>query len=414
MKKLISFLIILLFATGLMAQKTSRGEDFIKQIEGKLDKAKISIEKTLATPEGKLSAENWYLKGYICTELAKSEVFKATYPNAAKDALTAIKKSKELDKTNQFTSECINVLYELSSMFYNHGIEQYNKSVTVNDIEGLKLALDYFESFFDVIKTLGTDDKIVMNLLSTSKININSVIYYSAYSAQKCGMNDKAKEYYAKIITIDAPDEKAKLTAVPLAYVYYPELLVALGDQQKAISLLKQGARLYPENVDVMMAAIDLHKKAGQIDEMSDYLEKAVKASPNNPKMLVVLAGAYSSISKNYDKNGYKATAIEYRDKALAAYDKALKLNPQDKTLLFNINYNLGILYYNPGVQSYKLQTEEGRLAAEALFRKAVVPLETALGMDKANKNIINMLLKCYQTLNDSKRSAELEKMLYN
>ena len=81
--------------------------------------------------------------------------------------------------------------------------------------------------------------------------------------------------------------------------------------------------------------------------------------------------------------------------------------------MLFNINYNMGILYYNPGVQAYKKQDEAGRAEAEALFGKAVVYLEKALELDKTNKNVINMLLKCYQTLNNTQRAEELEKLLY-
>ncbi|PKP22723.1 MAG: hypothetical protein CVU05_02795 [Bacteroidetes bacterium HGW-Bacteroidetes-21] len=413
MRILISILLISI-ATVLYGQNTSKGEDYIKQIEGKLDKAKISIDKTLATPEGKLSAENWYLKGYVCTELAKSEVFKASYPNAAIEALSAIQKSRELDQTNAFLPECINVLFDLSTLFYNQGINIYNKSVTNTNVEGLKQALGNFDNFFSAVKTLGDDDKIVMHLMDFSKINIYSVMFYTAYSAQKCGMNDKAQEYYLKIVQLDVPDEKAKATGVPLAYVYYPDLLITLGEQQKAMNVLKKGARLYPENIDVMMAAIDMHKKAGQIDEMSEYLEKAIKASPKDPKMLVVLAGAYTTIARDYDKKGYSSTSLEYRDKAITTYEKAITLNPTDQTVLFNINYNMGILYYNPGVQAYKKQDEAGRVEAEALFRKAVIPLEKALAIDKTNKNVINMLLKCYQTMNDSKRSAELEKLLYN
>ncbi len=413
MKIAFTITFFLSFVLCAAAQKPSKGEEYIKQIEGKLDKAKISIDKTLTTPDGKLSAENWYLKGYICTELAKSEVYKTTYPNAQVDALNAIKKSIELDVGSVLLPECINVLYDLSSMFYNKGIKSYNNSVTTLNTTGLSEAVTAFELFFEVKTTLGNDDKIVTSLLEHDKINLNSIIFYTAFSAQKCGMNDKAVIYYSKIIDPELPDEKAKLTALPLAYIYYPELLVAMGDQPKAINVMKKGARLFPDNVDVIMTAIDYHKKAGMIDEMSEFLELALKASPNNPKMLVVLAGAYTTIARSYDKKGYAETSLEYRLKAIATYEKAMKSNPQDKTMLFNINYNMGILYYNPGVQAYKKQNEAGRAEAEALFGKSVVYLEKALELDKSNKNVINMLLKCYQTLNDTKRAEELEKLLY-
>jgi tetratricopeptide (TPR) repeat protein len=397
----------------LIAQKANIGEDYIKQIEGKIDKARISIDKTLATAEGKKSAENWYLKGYICLQLAKSEVYKSSFPLADSESLEAIKKSRELDTENKYLPECINVLYELSSMFYNKGITVYNKSVSNTDKTGLSEALRNFELFFEAVKVLGDDDKIVTNLMDHYKINRHSVVFYAGFSAHKCGLNDKADLYYSKLAGTDVPDDKAKQMNQPLAYIYYPELLESSGNMSKAISVVKKGAKIYPENPDVIMAAIDFHKKAGMVEEMADFLELALKSAPSNPKMLVVLAGAYTTVARSYDKKGYASTSADYRNKAIQAYEKALKSNPSDKNMLFNINYNMGILYYNPGVQAYKKQDEAGRAEAEVLFRKAVVYLEKALELDKKNKNVINMLLKCYQTLNDKSRAEELEKLLY-
>jgi len=409
------FAILLAFMPWLtvVAQQKNIGEDYIKQIEGKLDKARISIDKTLATPEGKKSAENWYLKGYICLQLAKSEIYQARYPMADSESLEAIKKSRELDVENKYLPDCINVLYELSSMFYNKGINSYNKSVQNVDITGLGEALRNFELFFDAVKTLGDDDKIVNNLMDHYKINRYSVIFFSAFSAHKCGYSDKAELYYSKLTGADIPDEKARQMNQPLAFIYYSEFLEAGGNITKAVSVIKKGAKIFPDNPDVILAAIDFHKKAGMVDEMADFLELALKSAPNNPKMLVVLAGAYTTIARSYDKKGYTSTSNDYRNKAIQAYEKALKSNPTDKTMLFNINYNMGILYYNPGVQAYKKQDEAGRAEAEVLFRKAVVYLEKALELDKKNKNVINMLLKCYQTLNDKTRAEELEKLLY-
>jgi len=413
MKLITGIVVLFLIASSVMSQKPNIGEEYIKQIEGKLDKAKISIDKTLLSPEGKKSAENWYLKGYICLQLAKSDIFKKSNPAADVDALNAIIKSRELDMENKYLPECINALYELSSMFYNKGITEYNNSVKTLNTTGLLESLRNFELFFLSVKTLGNDDKIVENLMNHFKINQNSVIFYAAFSAQKCSINDKAELYYSKIINMELSDEKAKLTAVPLAYIYYPELLFSNGNQPQALKVVKRGVRLFPDNTDIVLTAIDLHKKAELIDEMADFLELALKAAPNNAKMLVVLAGAYTTIARSYDKKGYSETSTEYRNKAIQTYEKALKSNPQDKTMLFNINYNMGILYFNPGVQAYKKQDEAGRAEAEALFRKAVVYLEKAHEIDKANKNIINMLMKCHQTLNNQKRSEELEKLLY-
>lgn len=392
----------------------NRGENFIKQIEGKIDKAKISVDKLCADVNGSKNAENWYLKGYIYTELAKSAIYKSTVPNAPKDALIAIEKCKELDTDKKLTADCINVLFDLSSMFYNNGINFYNSALKTNNISEYTNALENFENFFEVIKTLDNDQAIVNHLIESSKINKNSVIVYTGYCAQKSGNNEKAKQYYSQIVLLNEPNlEKVKHAGVPLGYIYYSDLLMNIGDTATAKKVIDKGARLYPDNADVIMAAIDVYSKAKNASEMAEFIQIAIQSNPTNAKMLVILAGAFNSISKDYAKKGYQSTSIEYRDKAVKTYEKALSLKPTDSKILFNINYNLGVLYYNPAVIAYKKKDEANKQEYEYLFKKAVPYLEAAYKFDSKNRNLINMLMKSYQTLNETGKAEAIEKELY-
>lgn len=391
----------------------SKGEAYIKQIEGKLDKAKISIDKSCADINGSKSAENWYLKGYVYVDLAKSEVYKKLAPNAAKDALKAIEKCKTLDIEKKFESDCINLLFDLSTMFYNQGINAYNSALKTNNAAEFSTALVNFDDFFETIQTLGNDQAIVNHLIELNNINKNSVIVYAGYSAQKSGDNEKAKNYYSQIVLLNETNDKAKQAGVPLGYIYYSDLLVSMGDTATAKKVIEKGAKLYPDNADVMMTAIDIYSKARKVSEMADFLQAAVQSNPSNAKMLVVLAGAFNTIAKDYLKKGYKATSLEYRDKALKTYEKALNLKPTDTQLLFNINYNMGILYYNPAVTAYKNRTETNTQEYEFLFKKAVPYLEAAHKYDALNRNVMNMLMKAYQTLNATSKAEAIEKELY-
>jgi len=47
------------------------------------------------------------------------------------------------------------------------------------------------------------------------------------------------------------------------------------------------------------------------------------------------------------------------------------------------------------------------------LFQKAVPYLESAYKIDSKNKNVINMLMTCYQTLNETGKAEAIEKELY-
>ncbi len=394
--------------------KPSKGEDFIKQIEGKLDKAKISIDKNCADINGSKSADNWFLKGYIYSELAKSEVFKKSTPNAAKEALKAIEKCKELDTENKLNSDCINVLFDLSTMFYNQGINFYNSALKTNTPNEFTSALENFENFFESVKTLGSDQAIVDHLIETSKISKNAIVVYTGYCAQKSGDNDKAKKYYSQVVLVNEPNiEKTKQAGTPLGYIYYSDLLIKTGDTATAKLVIDKGARLYPDNSDVILAAIDIFGKAKKVSEMADFIQAAIIKNPANAKMLVILAGAFNTISKDYAKKGYQATSTEYRDKAVKTYEKALLLKSTDNQLLFNINFNLGVLYYNPAVTAYKIRSEANKQEYEYLFKKSVPYLETAYKIDSKNRNVMTMLMKAYQTLNETGKAEAIEKVLY-
>jgi hypothetical protein len=391
----------------------NKGENFIKQIEGKLDKAKISIDKSCADINGSKSAENWYLKGYVYVDLAKSEVYKKLAPDAAKDALKAVEKCKELDVEKKFESDCINLLFELSTMFYNKGINSYNSALKTNAIGEFSTALINFEDFFEAIQTLGSDQTIVNHLIELNNINKNSVIVYTGYSAQQSGDNEKAKKYYSQTVLLNETNDKAKLAGVPLGYIYYSDLLISTGDTATAKKVIEKGAKLYPDNSDVLMAAIDVYSKAKKVNEMADFLQTAVQSNPTNAKMLVVLAGAFNTIAKDYLKKGYKATSLEYRDKAVKTYEKALSLKITDNQLLFNINFNLGVLYYNPAVNAYKSRNDTNQQEYEFLFKKSVPYLEAAHKYDASNRNVMTMLMKAYQTLNETGKAEAIEKELY-
>ena len=409
-------LFVLIFHSALAQPTTTsgnKGENFIKQIEGKIDKAKISIDKTCADVNGSKIAENWYLKGYVYVELAKSAVYKNSVPNAAKEALKAVEKCKELDTERKYESDCINLLFDLSTMFYNQGINSYNSALKTNTTGEFSTALVNFENFFETIQALGSDQAIVNHLIELNKINKNSVIVYTAYCAQKSGDIEKAKKYYLQTILLNETNEKAKQAGTYLGYIYYSDLLFASGDTINSKKVIEKGAKLYPDNADVLMAAIDVFSKAKKVNEMADFLQIAVQNNPTNAKMLVVLAGAYNTIAKDYSKKGYKTTSIEYRDKAVKTYEKALLLKPTDKQLLFNINFNLGVLYYNPAVTAYKNRDESNQQEYEYLFKKSVPYLETAYKLEPSNRNVMNMLMKAYQTLNETGKAEAIEKELY-
>ncbi|MGQ9847843.1 MAG: tetratricopeptide repeat protein, partial [Bacteroidales bacterium] len=358
--------------------------------------------------------ENWYLKGYVYTELAKSQVYKKLAPNAEFEALEAVKKSKELDTKKKFESDRINLLFDLSTLFYNKAITLYNDGVQNKKEANFPDALLNFEKFMECIDVLGSDQVIVTSLLDFNKVSLNDIYLYMGYSAQKCNQFEKAKANYDKIVLLNVPADQARKTGNPLAYIYYMDLLLANKDTLAARGVAQKGLEVYPENPDVVMAAIDLFSKMKKMSEMADLIEKVVQQNSNaDTKMIFVLGQAYNNISKEYARKGYQSTADQYKNKAITYFEKVLQSNPSDKTLIFNTNYNLGVIYYNAGVNAYKQRSETNTTEYEFLFKKSLPYLEKAKEIDPKNKNVLNMLLKAYTSLNEKAKAEAIENELY-
>lgn len=416
MKNILLFFIATLSFCYINAQNkgTSKGENFIQQIEGKLDKAKVQVDKQCADIEGSKNAENWYLKAYVYNELAKSQVYKKIAPNAEFDALEAVKKSKELDTKKKFESDRINLLFDLSTLFYNKAILLYNEGIENKKDANFPDALLNFEKFLECINVLGSDQVIVTNLLDYNKVSLNNIYLYIGYSAQKCNQFEKAKNYYDKLILLNEPASQARQSGNPLAYIYYIELLLNNKDTLSARGVAEKGLEVYPENPDVVLAAIELFSKMKKMSEMADLLEKLVAKNSNaDTKMIFVLGQAFNNISKEYARKGYKSTAEQYKTKAIEYFEKVLKANPSDKKIIYNTYYNLGVIYYNAGVNAYKQRSESNTTEYEFLFKKSLPYLEKAKEIDPKNKNVLNMLLKAYTSLNEKAKAEAIENELY-
>ncbi len=412
--KLLTTTIFLLIITSVYTQeKNNIADSYISQISGKLDLAKAAIDKDCVDPEKSKDSQTWYLKGYIYAEISKSEVYASLCSEPATESLKAIQKCKRLDTENKFYSECLNVLFELSTIFYDKGISAYNIGVKDKNTGKFSEALKYFDLFFDALETLGNDEKIIKHLLEYNDINPNSVIVYAGFASQSTGNIAKAKEYYLKLIDMESDVETARKKGLALAYIYYADLLLAEGKNNQAVEIVSRGIELYPNNQDLIISNINLFFQTDKIDELADILEIAVKNNPSELKLLSILAGTYNKISKQYVKRGYQETASKYRDKAIETYDKAIQLNPADKNIQFKLNYNCGLLSYNKGVKLYKMQDETNKEEWTSLFNSSLIYMLKAHDIKPEDKKIIKILQNIYQCLNQIDKAKEMEEKLY-
>lgn len=387
-------------------------KDALHQIEGDLNKAKIRVDNLCKSPTTSMKASSWYLKAYVYTEFTKSQVFSTKYPGSDEIALSAIKKSLELDKTKQFYSDILNEMMDLTITVYNKAIQNYNQAVNAKNNDKFATAIHYFELYFDCYQTLGVDKKFIDDFIKYNKVSLKSINFYYAYATQTVGQIDKALATYEKIINLSDDPAIAKQKGMPLAYLYYSKLLEQQGNTDKAVAIIKKGVKLFPEQIDLIINATSLFNKYKKTDDLVELVEGQNIDKISDLKILFVLGQNYRRLSRQYKENGYASTAENYKKKAIRIYQKAIALNPKEKENLFKVYYNMAVIYFNQAVGMYKTNYEN-REGFQAEFNHALEYLVKAYEIDKTNKRVMNMMMKSYQMTDQTEKAKIIEQKMY-
>jgi len=372
----------------------------VELMKGNIEQAKKQVDGNIINPEKNTRAETWYLASYVYTRMAKSEVYLNLEPYPGEKALEYMKKSRTLDAEQKLYSEQINVLLDLGPTFYNKAINNYNEAVKDSLVDKFKLALRYFEDYFDLLDVLKNDQKYIKQIIELSGVKHNDIYFYAGYSAQSVSDNKKALLYYSKLIDYKSDKADAVKNGKDLAYLYTAKIYQSERKYQEAIQTIKRGVELYPQNDNMVMTAIIIYKEADKMDDMIVQMEEVVKQNPNNIKLLFLLARNYTKYGKSFARNGYQATSDKYYNLAIDYYSKALALNPKDTQMDYAINYNLGVLYYNRGAFEYKKGDDVDLNKLQDNFNKAKPLLEKAKEI-KENTNIDKMLSTINKTLGE-------------
>ena len=392
--KIILILISIIVSINLFSQDNNA----IKAIEGDLKKAKITVDADINNSQLNSKAETWYLYAYVYNELAKSKIYGnlEKYPGAK--ALDAVQKCKSLDTENKYYSEIIAILLELGPTLYNKGITNYNTAVQNKDVNGFKIALYYFDEFYEVIDILGKDDKkFIDQFIKYNGINPQKTYIYAGYAAEQTGDYVKAHKYYTTIIDLNATVENEKANSFALVYFYETDLLMRENKIDEAILVVGKGVKIWPTSQELTISAINIYKKKGDDDKLIELMETSIKQNPTNITLLYTMARTYNNLAKKFRKNGYEGTSNQYRDQSINTYKKAILLKPTNTQTIFRLNYNLGIIYFNKAARDYNSQI--GTIDDyQNTLRDAMPYLETANSI-KTNASINKMLFKIYTSL---------------
>jgi len=414
MKK-ISLLTFILSLTAyiLNAQPSNRVSAWNYLKSGDLKKAKEKIDKAVQHPKTSKDPRTWYYKGLIYQNLATTDVqkYKSLSENPLDEAYDAYEKAlkfnfkdPELQKIDLNTPEGIMKFMKairdsktkyvdreitmkifmnypaLGNIFFNKGVENYNKKKFDKSFENFERSL-FCTSF------KGTADTVV--------------IYYAGLAAKKAGKYDKAIEYFKMAQKLGyGKTDKDKI----LIYKLLAETYKENKDTTKYIKTLKEGIEKYPSQSALLLPdVINYYLAKKQNDEALNYLNKAIEQDPNNPTYYYARGNLYDLTLKKMDL-------------ADADYKKAIELKPD----FYDALYSLGAMYYNKGVEILKEadkiedndKYQKMKNKAMELFKKALKPLEKANELNPDDVNPLISLKAIYYRLGELDKYEKIKKEL--
>lgn len=385
MKKFLLTAAAIVSMQAAFAQNSAITSAVMLQQKGTLDKAKSEIDKAVVHEKTMNSPKAWYYKGAIYQDLATNPVYgpKVNPAEVSREALAAFKKVAELEKDakkKEYTKMAESRLELLEQNMYafalNEGVEHYNN----------KKFAEAKKSYLEAIKYKPDD---------------TTAYIYGAYAAAGAEDYAGAKELYNKLV-----DKKVASPAVFNQLIYIATDVEK--NEQEALAAVQKARAAYPDNRGFMLQELNFLLKAGKEDEIMAKLDAAIKADPTNANLYSVRGNMYERMKK--------------QDQAIADYKKAIELEPGS----FDAQYNMGVYYYNKGVNIIK-KTEGMKLAeynrvgkaqeaeAKKYFTQALPYFEAALKAQPKDRTTVQSLNRVYTSLGrtaDAKRMDDLLQQL--
>ncbi len=366
MKKVVNILLILSMIVGFSAFQCSSTEITSAKLyiqQKNLDKALESLKKEVK--KNPKSDEGYYLLGYVLGE--KGDI-KGMLENFDKSAAISNKFAKNIDESKR---------YHWADGF-NRGVQLFNKGAKYAGTDSSKAIFqEAIETFKGAIMCEPDSADTYKNL---------------AYAYLNVGDQDAAIEPLKKVL---------EHTKTADAYVQLGDIYVqkgvklnaagnkdeAMENYNKAISLLEEGRKQYPDNGDILLLLSNSYIAAGKLDVAKEAFKAGVEKEPDNKFY-------------RYNYGSLLLNAKEYAE-AAKQLAKAVELDPEYE----NAIYNLAVTYVKWGAEMREADPENDSYKEK--YKLALPLLEKYLTINKEESAIWDLLGKVYANLGMNDKSKE-------
>ncbi|MFI3268526.1 MAG: tetratricopeptide repeat protein [Rikenellaceae bacterium] len=219
-----------------------------------------------------------------------------------------------------------------------------------------------------------------------------SLLYYAAVASAQAGENEASAEIILDLIEKGIEQEGN-------VYLYAGLVFERLDRKDDAQKYMEMGVKKYLDNQSLLQQFItfSIQNDAG-IDAILPYIKEAQAKDPKNFVFFLSEGIVYNQV-KDYDN-------------AIAAYEKAAELNPEN----WGTFYNLGFAYREKAIMINKELTTVDYTNTKLIdeltekfyesMTASIAPFEKAYALDTTNKQVVEVLKSIFFTLRD--RGADM------
>lgn len=387
MKRLLCITLLMSIVLGSFAQKPSLLKAYNAYIEKNYEKAKEFIDLCVVDEKLATKAQTWLYMGNIYLFLAdkeymqkqQDESYMIQFPDApekAYDAFTkAIQINKNIESSDMLTpAKGKSALYTLLLV---HGVEELIKGNYEIAERVLHKAVESYE--------MGTPEHPLNGEL----------YYYYAYNLEMLNRNEDAIIYYEKAI-------KDHSTNVSV-YIRLIEQYKNDGKEAKALDIINSGKMTLPGNPNILVAEVDYYWKKDSV--------KARQLLQNLPPSVMTDGDALINVAHLYIKDNELLKAEDY-------LKRAERIVPGNFIVVYNLGYCYLKLYDGKFVQWNELSVAGNKAEAEVVNAEVIKYLdnaetyfEKALKMEPNDLSILEQLKEIYARKKSPKYDEILEKI---
>ena len=237
------------------------------------------------------------------------EITKPIVEDALDKAVEAYAKAAELDAKGQKTKAITDALENISDKFIEDAFNAYK-------LGDFKKSSVLFEK---AVKAAGT--------APLSQLDTNS-IYNAGLTAWHSFDFERAKGFFEQCLSYEYYGTSGE------TYAKLADIADRLGDKAASKKYLTEGSQKFPESQSLLIGLINYYINSGEdTAALFDLFAEAQKNEPDNASLFYVEGNARKKLGQN--------------EEALAAYDKAIAVNP---------NYEWG--YVGKGILLYDMAAE--------------------------------------------------------